>query len=158
MGNSASSSSPSSTSRASEGFEVTLSDNFQQTVLQDFNAKVHAQYMQIKEQQQIHQQANSEQARQNELLQQQKQAAIQQLDKRLDALEADFDQKVKAADGAALTLTQKYVKPEEILGKEAPCADVRSSYASCQKSNPPGACAIYIQALQDCVTKAVAEK
>lgn len=45
----------------------------------------------------------------------------------------------------------------QALGSGGPCDDVRNNYVSCQKNNSAVDCVIFVNALQDCVGKAISQ-
>ena len=51
-----------------------------------------------------------------------------------------------------------YPRLQQILGSDHPCEDVRNNYVSCQKNGNALDCEIYVNALQDCVSKVIAER
>jgi len=207
MGNSSSSE---SADGGPEGSGVTLSANLQKTIVNDFNAKVHAAWMERSTAQKQEEAANSELGKQHQQFMKQHNALNAKLDDRMDALSAKFHDQVYAADYDAARMQEKYVKaevgcllhcvdvnfcvqycalanlnfaflficrnpdlkyispqpihilsprPQQILGSGSPCEDVRNNYVSCQKNNNGAVdCEIYVQAIQDCVTKVLGER
>ena len=112
MGNSSSSSANSSASNTPDGSGVSLSANFQGQIVQDFNAKVQAAFLQRSQAKQQHAAANSDLSKQHQQFLQGAAASQQRLDDRFEALSAAFHDKVVSADYDASRLQEQYVKPQ----------------------------------------------
>jgi hypothetical protein len=105
MGNSSSTSSSGDSTGPDNG--VSLSEQFQQTILKDFQT-------QIQEQQQMHVKANADLTQRHAQFMQEKQAVLAAGDKRWDALSAKFEKQVIRTDAVASKLQDKYVKASEV--------------------------------------------
>lgn len=107
MGNQASSEASGGAEMGESG--VTLSPRLQAKIVQDFQARVHAEWMQrsksIQEQKQVH----SEQSREHQKFLQQSNKVQAQLDQRYEALCATFHDSVVSTDYDASALQEKYV-------------------------------------------------
>lgn len=112
MGNSASSESSLGEAGGPEGSGVTLSANLQKTIVNDFNAKVHAAWIQRSTARKQEEDANSELAQQHQQFLKHHSATQTKLDERMDALSAKFHDQVVSADYDAAQLQQKYVKSD----------------------------------------------
>jgi hypothetical protein len=107
MGNSASTASAQEEAISSG---VSLSTRLQGAILDDFNAKVHAEWMQRNKHVKEQEAANSEVAKAHQEFMDKANAVQSQLDEKMDQLSAVFHDKVVAADYDASALQEKYVK------------------------------------------------
>lgn len=112
MGNSGSSANALGDAGGPEGSGVTLSADLQKTIVNDFNAKVHAAWIQRSTARKQEEEANSELSRQHQQFLKKSTAVQAKLDERMDALSAKFHDHVVSADYDASQLQQKYVKAE----------------------------------------------
>lgn len=93
---------------------VSISSKLQAKIVEEYNAKVHAEFMQRNANRQKQEEENAKLQSDHEKYLGSRKAVIDRLDDRIDQLNAQFHDKLVAMDYDASVLHEKYVKQAEV--------------------------------------------
>ena len=114
MGNSSSTEAATGSSDAPLVTGVSISSKLQAKIVEEYNAKVHAEFMQRNANRKRQEEANAQMQSEHEKYLGDRKAVHDQLDQRISDLNAKFKDTLIATDYDASALHEKYVKAEQV--------------------------------------------